>query len=207
MTLGPRPLTPHRHMPLHPEPQIPVPRKEGASWSHCRHQAQCQMLPHPRQEALARGPLGCQPRAPHPSSAQWGSPCSQAWPVQPSAQVQLPETGSQVPPLRQRQVCWQFLPNRPEGQAGERAARAAPTARPQGGPLPTGGPAEPAADRGQRPHPPLLLRQPAPAPPPPPKLANQLRGLSAAGRSSGSCAAPPLIPPGARTPATPAALR
>lgn len=72
---------------------------------------------------------------------------------------------------------------------------------------PPGGPAEPAADRGQRPHPPLLLGQPAPAPPPPPKLANQLRGLSAAGRSPGSCAAPPLIPPGARTPATPAALR
>lgn len=78
-------------------------------------------------------------RPPSPPPAQC-SPFSQARPVQPSGQAQWPETGSQVPPCRQRQECRQPSPCRPSGQAGRpRGQRgAAPASQARGGPEPLG---------------------------------------------------------------------
>lgn len=121
--------------------------------------------PCPEQEAglglrgrgLHRGPWGASPgsrRAPGtpvlPLPTQ-SSPCSQAGPAQPSTQAQWPETGSQVPPFRHRQACWQFSPYRPEGQAGSRGSNVRHLPARSQGPRPPspGGPAHsPTSDQG-----------------------------------------------------------
>lgn len=138
--------------------------------SHCRSEVTPQDNAPPHQGAVSghRGegwtrPAGRPAWLPQTPSAPCSplpaqrSPFSQARPVQPSGQVQWPETASQVPPCWQRQACRQPSPCRPSGQAGRpRGQRgAAPASQARRGPEPPwGGPARrPASDLVRRPHP------------------------------------------------------
>lgn len=82
----------------HPRMLFTPPPNQGATSDH-------------RGRGLDRGPLACQPcltqnpRGLLSALRAQCSPFSQARPVQPSGQVQWPETGSQEPPCWQRQEC------------------------------------------------------------------------------------------------------
>lgn len=167
----PRPRFPH------PEPRTPRPRKgeveapvplqvRGHTAGQCSPPPGSRLRPQRRgldQARWAAGLAPTDPRLPQTPSAPCSplpaqrSPFSQARPVQPSGQVQWPETASQVPPCWQRQACRQPSPCRPSGQAGRpRGQRgAAPASQARRGPEPPwGGPARrPASDLVRRPHP------------------------------------------------------
>lgn len=95
-----------RALPSRRQPNLPAPWVEGKT-------LRLRPLGSP-----SSWPEGCLP--PRPDS----SPFSQAKPVQPSGHAHWPKMGSQLPPFRHRQECWQFLPYRPAGQAEARKADA-----------------------------------------------------------------------------------